>query len=489
VTQAELFVLPLKKNSIARADEASEIDVDGVKLRFPKGGLRVKGSNEMASGAADTNFALVKDSRDLKAAPGRLKGTKGGNDVDLDCFGMIDVHLSQGDRELELTQEAELELPLGPNSFTDGQEVDAWAFDVPSGKWKSENRAVVDKSQGGNGVAKVKASHFSWWTIAQPVAEQTCVSGRLSTADAKPLPYVWIQSVAVSYWGSTWAQTDADGRFCLSVRQGSAQSVSAFGIEAGTYFEWKKDVTASSGPAMCGDSAATCTDLGTLSGTSLFDECTGNVTSNQNRVLLLSSSNATLDSTLLTTLQTLGHDATLGVNYGAFDGSVDLAPYDAVYLQANASWGADMPVAGQRQLINWVNCGGGLVTTEWTTWKIGSGGFQLIDAIFPAARTAAYGSPAMETYTKVVADPTLNAGLPDSFSFTTTNFSGTESNLNPRPGATIYYDSMNLDSGLLGWDYNLGRVASFANTVGGNELADPNYARLVANTINWVQRD
>jgi hypothetical protein len=490
VAQAELFVLPLKKTKISSADLASEISdaTDGVKVRFAKGSLRVKSTQQLATGEAETRFGLVKQSKDLKAAPGRLKGTRAGADVELDCFGMIDVHLAQGDQELELMQEAELELPLGPNSFSDGQEVDAWSFDTSSGKWKAENRAVVDKSQGGNGVAKVKATHFSWWTIAQPVAEQTCLSGQLLASDAKPLPYLWVQAVGTSYWGSTWAQTDAEGRFCLNVRQGTTQSLSAFGVDASTYFEWKQDVTAGSSPAMCGGAAA-CTDLGSISGTSLFDVCSGNVASNQNRTLLLSSSNTTLDDMLVARLESLGHAVSLGVNYSLFDGKVDLTPYDAVYLQANASWSADMPVAGQRQLINWVNCGGGLVTTEWTTWKIGSGGFQLIDAIFPAARTAAYGSPAMETYTKVSSDATLNAGLPDSFSFTTTNYSGTESNLNPRPGATIYYDSMMLDSGLLGWEYNLGRVASFSTTVGANEVADPNFSRLIANTLDWAQRD
>lgn len=490
VAQAELFVLPLKKSNIARADLATEVGdaTDGVKVRLPANSLRVKGTQQLVTGSADSNIAVVKKSNDLKAAPGRLKGTKSGADVDLDCFGMVDVQLTQNGQELELTQDAELELPLGPNSFTDGQEVDAWAFDVPSGKWKSENRAIVDKSKGGNGVAKVKATHFSWWTIAQPVEQPTCLSGRLTTADAKPLPYLWVQSVGVSYWGSAWAQTDADGRFCLSVHQGSTQTVSAFGIDASTYFEWKQDVSVASGPAMCGGSG-TCTDLGSIAGASLFDECTGNVTSDQNRVLVLSSASTPLDDALLAKLRALGHDVTLGPNYSAFDGKVDLSPYDAVYLQANASWGADMPLAGQRQLINWVNCGGGLITTEWTTWKIGSSTFQLIDAIFPAARTAAYGSPGTETYTKVVADATINAGLPDSFTFMTDNFSGTESNLNPRQGAIIFYDSMMLDSGLLGWDYNLGRVASFSVTVGPNEIADENFSRLISNVINWAQRD
>jgi hypothetical protein len=70
-----------------------------------------------------------------------------------------------------------------------------------------------------------------------------------------------------------------------------------------------------------------------------------------------------------------------------------------------------------------------------------------------------------------------------------TSDGGTESNLNPRPGAVIYCDSMTLDSGLLGGPYNLGRVASISTTVGTSQVADATFMRLIANTIDWAQRD
>jgi hypothetical protein len=491
VTQAELFVLPMKKAAVADAaagGEAGGVD-DNVKVKLAAGSLRVKSSGEPASGAAETRYAVSKESRDIKAAPGRLKGTKDDKDVELESFGIIDMRLFQGDEELELMQEAELELPLGPNSFSEGQEVDAWSFDTASGKWKAENRAVVDKTKGPNGVAKVKATHFSWWSVAQPAEEPTCIAGRLTTAGQQPLPYLWVQAVNNSSWGASWAQTDLDGNFCLSGKQSSSYTLSAFGVEASTYFEWKQDVSASTGAAVCGGGTGSCTQLGSIMGESLFDECTGNVASDQDHVYVLSSTNVALDDALKAMLESFGHTVTIGVHYTLFDGAVDLTPYDAIYLQANANWSGDMPRPGQRQLINWVNCGGGLVTVEWTTWKIGSNTFQYIDAIFPAARTNAYSSLGTETYTKVTDQSTINAGLPDMFTFMTDNYSGTESNLNPRSGAVIYYDSAMLDSGLLGWDYNQGRVATFSVTVGTNEIADPNFSRLVANTVDWVQRD
>jgi hypothetical protein len=333
----------------------------------------------------------------------------------------------------------------------------------------------------------VKPSHLSWWCVGVPVAASSCLSGRLLTEVDTPLAGMLVSSVGIDYWGAAAAITAADGSFCLDVKEGSQSTVRAFGSTSASFFEWKQDVTAV-GAASCGE--GTCTDVGSLMGVNLFDECTGDVSTDQNHVLLLSSGDTALDTAMEAALEAFDHTVTVGAAFTAFDGTLDLTPYDVIYLQANANWSSgDMPIPGQRQLINWVNCGGGLATAEWTTWKIGSSGFQLIDAIFPAARTTAYGSPAMETYTVVTPEPTINAGLPESFTFTTTNYSGTESNLNPRPGAVIYYDSMTLDSGLLGWQYNLGRVASFSTTVGTNEVADANFSRLIANVLNWLQRD
>ena len=490
-TQVDLAVLPMQTVKVASVDKAGPITDSStgvtVTVAVSDKSFNTK-QGKVATGEGEMRYGVATESVDVRAAPGGMKVAMADDTMgQLESFGMIDLRFTQAGEELVLAKPIDLDLPLGPNAFADAAEVDVYSFDTTLGLWKPDGKATIDKSAGGNGIAKVKPTHLSWWCVGTPVAAQSCLSGKLLTEANTPLAGMQVNAVGLDYWGTTYAITGSDGSFCLDVKEGSQTTVSAFGSADAHYFEWKQDVTAV-GAASCG--MGECTDLGSLMGTNLFDECKGNVSSDQNHVLVLSSGDTALDATLQAALERFGHTVTVGVAYTAFDGTLDLTPYDAIYLQANYNWGAgDMPLAGQRQLINWVNCGGGLATTEWTTWKIGSSAFQLIDAIFPAARTTSYGSPTMETYSVVTPEPTLNAGLPESFTFTTTNYSGVESNLNPRPGAVIYYDSAMQDSGLLGWDYNLGRVASFSTTVGTSEVADPNFTRLIANVLDWLQRD
>jgi hypothetical protein len=482
--QVDLAVLPLTTVEVAESDKAGTVTgTDGVIVVMEDKSLQTKDGAD-TTGVAEVRYGRVSASSDVKAAPGGLKALMADQPVQLETFGMVDLRFYQAGEKLKLAKAVDVTLPLGPNTFVNGDMIDVFSFDESDGYWKPEGKAMVE-----NGTAKLKVPHLSWWCVGAPIAGTSCLSGKVATMDEPPVPLsgIAVSAVGVNYWGSSIAYSGDDGTFCLDVKEGSTSTVSAFGSNGVSYLEFKQDVAAGSA-GMCGGEG--CSDIGTLMGTSLFDECAGDVTTNQDHVLVLSSGDATLDMNLKTLLETHGHTVTVGVPFTMFDGTVDLAPYDAIYLQANYNWGTgDMPLVGQRQLINWVNCGGGLVTTEWTTWKIGSSAFQLIDAIFPAARTTAYGSPQTETFIKVTDDATLNAGLPDSFTFMTDNYSGTESNLNPRAGAAIYYDSMTLDSGLLGWQYNVGRVATFATCVGPNQVADANFSRLIANVVDWVQRD
>jgi hypothetical protein len=482
--QVDLAVLPMQTVEVAESDKAGALTgSDGVVVAMEDKTLKDEDGADVR-GKAELRYARASVASDVKAAPGGLKAVMDDQPVQLETFGMVDLRFYQGGKKLGLAKDLDVTLPLGPNAFANGDMVDVFSFDEMAGVWKPEGKATVQ-----DGAAKLKVPHLSWWCVGAPLAGTSCLAGKVATMDEQPMPLagVAVSAIGVDYWGAAVAYSGSDGSFCLDVKQGSTSTVSAFGSDGASYIEFKQDVAAGAA-GMCG--GAGCSDVGTLMGTSLFDECTGDVTHDQDHVLVLSSGDATLDMNLKTALESFGHTVTVGVAFPMFDGTVDLAPYDAVYLQANYNWGSgDMPVPGQRQLINWVNCGGGLVTVEWTTWKIGSGAFQLIDAIFPAARTTAYGSPATETFVKAKADATLNAGLPDSFMFSTDNYSGAESNLNPRPGAVVYYDAMTLDSGLLGWSYNLGRVATFSTCVGPNQVADANFSRLIANVVDWVQKD
>ena len=78
-------------------------------------------------------------------------------------------------------------------------------------------------------------------------------------------------------------------------------------------------------------------------------------------------------------------------------------------------------------------------------------------------------------------DPIINNGLPGSFSFYLNNIDGSQSFLEPKAGATVFYAR-----GLIGWKYQGGRVISFSTLLSKVELTDPNYARLFGNAVEWA---
>src|SRR5690606_35771023 len=119
----------------------------------------------------------------------------------------------------------------------------------------------------------------------------------------------------------------------------------------------------------------------------------------------------------------------LGPQWHQFTGA-SLAGVDAVYLQMNYNWdaGLDMPHFGQIALRDFVQGGGGLVTTAWAQTVAAGGALFTIRELFPTelSSDAHAINESMVTYTQVVPDPILNTGLPESFSFTPDDISGTE---------------------------------------------------------------
>jgi hypothetical protein len=205
-------------------------------------------------------------------------------------------------------------------------------------------------------------------------------------------------------------------------------------------------------------------------------------------IYVISSGDPITDNAAVTALTTRGHTATLGVTYDLFDGSVNLAPYQTVYLQNNFNWSGVgfMPSAGQQQLVTWVNAGGRLVTSEWVTYySAPRGRFGELEPILPGIQTFTYGSTLATTYAVVTPDPAINAGLPSSFSFNLYSYAGTETFADPKAGARVYYSTANSPTafGLAGWPVGSGLVYSFGSTCGPDQLADPNFGRLFSNVM------
>src|SRR5690349_12038987 len=81
----------------------------------------------------------------------------------------------------------------------------------------------------------------------------------------------------------------------------------------------------------------------------------------QSRVLILSSGDPVLDTTVADTLTAQGLVPTVGPTFTAFTSAVSLANTDVVYFQGNFNWASgDMPVDGQQNLLDFLTAGGGM---------------------------------------------------------------------------------------------------------------------------------
>ncbi len=206
-------------------------------------------------------------------------------------------------------------------------------------------------------------------------------------------------------------------------------------------------------------------------------------------IYVTSSGDFTINSAAVAAINLAGHTATVGVAHTQFDANVNLAGYDAVYLQPNSNWGTgDMPWDGQVALLNFVANGGGLVTCEWTGWSMSTGQLALLNQLMPIVPITAYTYNELETFERVTADPILDQGVAASFVTQLSSYGGTESNFTTlRPGAKNYYGitSQGPNIGLAGWGFGGGRVISFGTTNGPLQIAGA-CQTLFGNSATWA---
>jgi hypothetical protein len=217
---------------------------------------------------------------------------------------------------------------------------------------------------------------------------------------------------------------------------------------------------------------------------------------NAANVYVTASGNVIEDSLVQDTLVANGNSVTVGDAWYQQNGTQSFAGYDVVLLLNNYNWSAgSMSTAGQQSFVDFVNAGGGVVTSEWMVWRIAASApdYSALATIIPVVPSTAFNGAGLTTYSQNTANATINAGLPNSFTFDLGSISGTETQFQARPGASVFYSSSNGGGlanagGLIGWDFggNGGRVASFSTLIGQTELANANYALLLNNTINWA---
>lgn len=215
-------------------------------------------------------------------------------------------------------------------------------------------------------------------------------------------------------------------------------------------------------------------------------------------VYVFSTGNAVVDAAYATALTARGHTVTTGAEWGGFDGTISLVGFDAVVMNHGANWGSSyqqVPEAGQQQLVDFVNAGGGLITTEWIIYNSATSGnsaYATLYPILPAMYGNAWNSVMQTTFSVVTPDPIMNALLPVSFTSPLDFFAGAETRLFAKPGATVFFESSNMsgpgqrNDGVTGWEVGNGRVISFSTMPGVTSLGNEHYAQLLSNAVDWV---
>jgi len=209
-------------------------------------------------------------------------------------------------------------------------------------------------------------------------------------------------------------------------------------------------------------------------------------------VLLLTSGNSTWDMDLFSALVEDGHTVALGPQYWELTGNENLDSYDVLFACFGPNYANfySLSEPTQQMLVDFVQSGGGFVTTEWYCYNMGVYGVGATLEPITGEDLSVYNGyrSAVEsvTYTVETADPVLTAGLPASFSFVPDEYAGTELNMTPRAGATAFLSSDSGFAGVIGMDAGRGRVLHFSTVVGSSQIADPSFRQLIKNSVNWA---
>lgn len=159
------------------------------------------------------------------------------------------------------------------------------------------------------------------------------------------------------------------------------------------------------------------------------------------RIGITSSSDVDHDSAIRNALISVGSVDTLNFFWYSNITQNDLLNTDLLIYTANYNWSAttDAPLQTQQAIVNFINNGGGLLTTEWVHWKR----LTIIKDILPVAPVSSnFDNAPSVVFAKLNDDPIISNNVPNAFNVNLTNIGGTRSLFTtPKAGATIFYTS------------------------------------------------
>lgn len=163
---------------------------------------------------------------ELVAAPGDFQAARAGQPTMLESYGMVEITIRRGDEKLQVAngQAIELHIPKPAAMTTPEPTIPLWSYNETTGIWDEEGTATWDAT---TSTYVAKAPHMSTWNCDKPYLA-TCICGTVYEKGKGPLPGARIQGSGVSYYGTSEASADDDGKFCIAVQKDSDVDILAY---------------------------------------------------------------------------------------------------------------------------------------------------------------------------------------------------------------------------------------------------------------------
>jgi hypothetical protein len=230
-TQLDVALLPLGAGmQLDSANGGMLTGMRGAAVKVPADAF-VDASGKPVTGMVDVYLTPLDPSRagERGAAP-EFVADVAGEPALLESLGMLDIQVKQADQKLSVASGKQLELSIPvPDGASPEPSMDLWSFDEAKGTWVKEGQAQYDAS---SKTYVGSAKHMSLWNVDQ-VYTASCVCGVVAEAGGDVLAGARVQASGVSYFGSSEAQTDRAGKFCIAVRKDSDIEVAAYHASSG----------------------------------------------------------------------------------------------------------------------------------------------------------------------------------------------------------------------------------------------------------------
>ncbi|MEY4577273.1 MAG: hypothetical protein RL701_1976, partial [Pseudomonadota bacterium] len=230
---ARLDVTLLARATSQKLDAAQGGMVEGdrgAKVMIPPGAF-VTQAGAAVTGMVDVFLTPLDPSveDELKAAPDFV-AADGGKTTLLESQGMVDITVQMADQKLAVAKGKTLELAIPvPSTGTPDPTMALWSFDETKGTWVREGDATYDSS---TRTYRASASHMSLWNVDKPYTA-TCVCGVVKDKGGAVLAGARIEASGATYLGTSNAQADAAGHFCIAVRKNSDVNIAAYHASTG----------------------------------------------------------------------------------------------------------------------------------------------------------------------------------------------------------------------------------------------------------------